>query len=131
MKQSAAVRAADIEFAFSAEIQQDVQPELNIEVTHSADLADTHLLRLTVESSDHQPFILRDLAVEWTTPITDMHGLYFGGNPRAELAQLPFWETRKQTCANTGIPYLSLIHRNGQNRLAFGTFDQITETSLT
>src|SRR5258706_3298752 len=60
-----------------------------------------------------------------------MHGLYFGGNPRAELAQLPFWETRKQTCANTGIPYLSLIHRNGQNRLAFGTFDQITETSLT
>jgi alpha-galactosidase len=131
VKQSAAVRVADIEFVFSAETQDQVQPRLHIEAIQSRDLADTYLLRLTVEIPDHQPFALCDLTVEWIVPISDMHGLYFGGNPRTEPAYLPFWKTNKQICANTGVPYIALIHRNGENRAAFGSFDQLTETSLT
>src|SRR5437870_1904482 len=131
MKQKTTVRAAGIEFVFSAETQNQIQPKLSIEVTPSTDLADTHLLRLSIEAPDRRPLILCDLTVEWTIPVSDMHGLYFGGNPRTELTYLPFWEINKQICANTGVPYVSLIHRNGETRAAFVSFDQITETTLT
>jgi alpha-galactosidase len=130
MKQKASVRVADIDFVFSAETKNHIQPQINVEVIEDTGLTDTYLMRLTVDVPNQQPFVLCDLSVEWITPISDMHGLYFGGNPRAELSYLPFWETKKQTCTNTGVPYLSLIHKNGENRIAFGSFDHLTETSL-
>jgi alpha-galactosidase len=131
MKQSKTVRAVGIDFLFRIETQNHAQPELNIEVVPVSEIADTFLLRLTVDVPNHQMFVLRDLSIEWAIPITDMHGLYFGGNPMAELSYLPFWQINKQTCANRGVPYISLLNRNGENRAAFGLFDQITETNLT
>jgi alpha-galactosidase len=130
MKQSITARAADIDFLFSVETQTPVHPALHVEVTTLEDMNESYLLHLTVEVPNHPAFILRDLSVEWTLPITDMHGLYFGGNPMAELSYLPFWQINKQICANTGVPYMALIHRSGENRAAFGVFDQITETSI-
>lgn len=130
MKQSKAVRVADIEFLCSIETQNQVSPTLDVEVKPVADFTDTYLLFLTVEAPN-QRFALRDLSIEWTIPIVDMHGLYFCGNPMAELSYLPFWKMRKQTCANRGIPFIALINRNGENRAAFGLFDQITETTIT
>jgi hypothetical protein len=60
-----------------------------------------------------------------------MHGMYWGGNPTSELSYLPFWNVQKHICSNNGVPYIALIHRSGENRAAFGSFDQLTETSLT
>jgi alpha-galactosidase len=131
MKQSKTIRVADIDFQFSIEAHNQVQLKLDVQVTPVADLVDTYLLYLTLEMPNQQAFSLRDLSIEWTIPIVDMHGLYFCGNPMAELSYLPFWQIQKQTCANRGIPYVSLINRNGENRAAFGLFDQITETTVT
>src|SRR5687768_15634080 len=130
MKHSETIRVADIDFVCSAETQNHIPINLNVEITQVHHLADTYLLYLTAEIPDHQASHSCDFSVEWSIPIADMHGLYFGGNPRAEMAYLPFWQLKKQICANTGVPYISLINRNGENRAAFGAFDQITETSI-
>jgi alpha-galactosidase len=130
MKQSETIRVADIDFVCSAETQNHIAPKLDVEITQVHHLTDTYLLYLTAEIPDHQSIPSCDFSVEWSIPIADMHGLYFGGNPRAEMAYLPFWQHTKQICANTGVPYISLINRNGENRAAFGAFDQITETSI-
>ncbi len=127
MKQTRSIRAADIDFLFSIETQASVQPRLNLEVS-PADMEDTYLVSLTIEAEGS--FVLTDFSVEWTVPIVDMNGLYWGGNPTAELAYLPYWHVNKHVCANTGVPYIALIHRSGENRAAFGSFDQLTETRL-
>jgi alpha-galactosidase len=131
MKQTRNICVADIEFMFSVETHSQDSPTLNVEITPVGDLTDTFLLRLCVEVPQQQRFTLRDVSVEWSVPIVDVHGLYFGGNPMAELAYLPFWEISKQICANRGVPYIALINRNGESRVAFGTLDQLTETSMT
>lgn len=128
MKQSITVRAADIDFLFSAEIQNQVQPRLNVEVVQADQ--NTYLIHFSIDAPNYLTFVLRDFSIEWTVPIVDMHGLYFCGNPMAELSYLPFWQIHKQTCANRGVPYISLINRGGENRAAFGVFDQISETSV-
>ncbi len=129
MKQTKAVHVADIEFQFSVETHNQVRPQLDVVVKPVAEIPDTYLLDFTIQSSNGR-FPLRDVSIEWSIPIIDMHGLYFCGNPMAELSYLPFWQIQKQTCANRGIPYMSLINRNGENRAAFGVFDQITETAI-
>jgi alpha-galactosidase len=131
MKQSAQISAAGIDFQFSLETHRQAQCRIETQVTPIAEMPDTYLLRLSVEAHDQQPFVLRDLCIEWTVPIVDMHGLYFCGNPMSELSYLPFWQVHKQTCANRGIPFVALIHRSGENRMAVGLVDQITETSIT
>jgi alpha-galactosidase len=130
IKQTRTIRVATIEFLFSVETKGDVEPTLRLEAVPVADLADTHLVRLAVEAPDQQSFAITDLSVEWTVPVVDMHGLYFGGNPTTELAHLPFWKRTKQIASNNGFPYISLIHRSGNSRAAFGFFDQLTETML-
>src|SRR5258707_12862407 len=127
MRHTRTIRAADIDFVFSIETQQDIQPNLDLQVT-SSDMEDTYLICLTIEAAG--TFTLIDFSVEWTVSIVDMHGLYWGGNPSAELSYLPYWHTEKHVCANTGVPYMALINRNGENRAAFGLFDQQTETRL-
>jgi len=37
---------------------------------------------------------------------------------------------REQACASTGFPFVSLFHRGGESRFAFGLLDQLTETAL-
>lgn len=131
MKQEVAVQVANINFQFSADTQNHGEPNLIVETEQVEGLKATYLLRLSINMADKKPFILRDVSIEWSLPITDMHGLYFGGNPRTELGYLPFWQINKQTCVNRGVPYIALVNRNGENRAAFGIFDQLTETNMT
>src|SRR6185295_10227296 len=101
MRHTNTIRAADTDFVFSIETQNGVQPNLDLQVT-PADMEDTYLICMTVEAEG--TFKLTDLSVEWTVPIVDMNGLYWGGNPTAELTYLPYWHAEKHVCANTGIP---------------------------
>ena len=93
-------------------------------------LADTELLRLRVTAAEGAPFFIERLALHWTVPAVDMHGMYFGGDPRAELGYLPFHTQDKVVAAHTGVPYLALVHRDGHNRAAYGLLGQLTETVL-
>src|SRR5678816_3745516 len=103
MKHVKTIRVADIDFVCSAETFDHIHPSVSVEFTQASNWTDTYLLYVTVEIPDQQSIC--DLSIEWTIPIADMHGLYFGGNPMRELTYLPFWQFNKQICANTGVPY--------------------------
>ncbi len=124
------IHVADLEFAFTCEFEERASVDIDLEVESLADSPDSYLVHAAVRELSSQPFVLRGFSITWTVPLVDMHGLYFGGNPHEELAYLPFWKTSKQVCSNTGLPYIALIHRNGENRAAFGLLDQLTETGL-
>jgi alpha-galactosidase len=122
------VHAGDL--AFDIAIETNTPVSVDVEIESLANLLDTCLIHVHLRTGSGVEFNIESFTVEWMLPAADMHGLYFGGNPMAELSYLPFWERQKYTCANSGVPYLSLIHRNGENRAAFGLLDQITETRL-
>jgi alpha-galactosidase len=124
------IHALNIEFTCEVSAAPDVPLLIESATQPVADSTDTVLLRFRVRRADEQPFVLDGLRMRWTVPVVDMHGLYFGGNPKWELTYLPFWKTEKTVAAQTGVPYLSLIHRSGANRLAVGSFDQWTETTI-
>lgn len=125
-----AVRAENIEFRFSVGLAEDLPLQLDCFVEALPAPAASALVRCIIREPQGRPFTLDFVTVEWDVPIVEMHGLYFGGNPKWELTYLPFWNTEKTVAAHTGLPYLSLIHRDGSNRLAVGSFDQMTETTL-
>jgi alpha-galactosidase len=122
------VRAADIDFTCMVETVDNV--EIDVQATAAQVNDDTYLIHFVACTPTQAAFQIRNLQIDWTIPISDMHGLYFGGYPRQELSYLPFWKTTKNICANTGVPYIALINRNAENRAAFGLFDQITETAM-
>ena len=128
MRHTSTIRAAAFDFVFSVETEDNVQPKISLEVSPAAGIPDTYLICWAIEAES--TFTLTNFSVEWTVPIIDMHGLYWGGNPMRELGYLPYWWVDKHVCANTGVPYIALIHRGGENRAAFGSFDQLTETRL-
>ncbi len=125
------VRAADIDFVLTVELVQDTPLLIETSVELLSASPEATLVRFVIREPQCRPFTLQRVTIEWAVPIVDMHGLYFGGNPKWELTYLPFWKTEKTVAAHTGVPYLSLIHRDGSNRLAVGAFDQLTETTLT
>lgn len=127
-RQAITIEAAGTVLTISAET--DTHVELRTETEPLGSDVDGCVVRLTLETEPDRQFELRDLSLECIVPIVDMHGLYFGGNPREELAYLPFWHREKTVCANKGLPFLALIHRGGENRFAFGLADQLTETRL-
>src|SRR5258708_15339253 len=125
------VHVADLDFKFSCEFDDPAAVDIDLQIDTLPDLPDTYLIRALVKEKSGGQFVLHDLSISWTVPVVDMHGLYFGGNPGPhDLAWLPFWERSKRTAANTGVPYMALIHRGGANRAAFGLLDQLTETEL-
>lgn len=128
MKWQHTVNAEDV--AFHITLETNVPVNVNVQVMPAAALPHTSLIHVKLESASSEQFDVDDFRIDWKLPIVDMHGLYFGGNPMSELAYLPFWQRQKYTCANSGVPFLALIHRSGENRAAFGLVDQITETSL-
>lgn len=89
-----------------------------------------YLIRLRLDAENDQPFVIENIVFSWAIPAVDMHGMYFGGDPRDELGYLPFWSIQKDVAAHSGFPFLALVHRNGENRAAFGLLDQLTETGL-
>ena len=128
MIKNTSAHAANIDFKFTVETDDSVEAELFIEVEIISEV--DCLIHFHVELPSERTFQIHDLRIEWSVPISDMHGLYFGGYPRQELSHLPFWKTNKNICANTGVPFMALINRDSSNRAAFGLFDQITETSM-
>ena len=128
MKWRQNVQAADLMFEIVVELSDAVEIDLQIETVPG--LEETHLIHVIMQAYTGQTFYIEEFSVTWEIPATDMHGLYFGGNPRAELSHLPFWWKQKQVCANTGVPFMALVHRAGDNRAAFGLLDQLTETNL-
>ncbi|MGH2560326.1 MAG: glycoside hydrolase family 36 protein [Thermomicrobiales bacterium] len=127
-RQSITIEAAGTAMTVTAATDTEVTLRAETESVESG--VDGCVIHLTIETEPGRRFELHELSLEWTVPIVDMHGLYFGGNPRTELFSLPFWQFEKTICANTGLPFLALIHRTGENRFAFGLADQLTETRL-
>src|SRR5258708_30835163 len=130
MQQQRTIKVADFEFTFACEADTPGPVQIDLQADSVGDSTDTYLIRSMVKAESGADFVLKQFSVSWTVPVVDMHGLYFGGNPREELSHLPFWDNRKVTCANTGLPYMALIHRNSENRVAFGLLDQLTEATL-
>jgi alpha-galactosidase len=124
------VDVAGLSFDIVLETSDDISLNIAVGTEKIEGIDDTFLIRVTVEAYDSRHFHIDDFSISWRVPIVDMHGLYLGGDPRAELGYLPFWRTEKVVAAHKGLPYLALIHRDGRNRAAFGLFDQITEATL-
>src|SRR5258708_137643 len=130
MRWEQAIQVADFEFKFACDVNDGAQVEINLKAELVEDLPETYLIHAVVRELSGVDFDLFCLSISWSVPIIDMHGLYFGGNPGEELSRLPFWWFKRQICSNTGVPYIGLINRNGENRAAFGLVDQLTETML-
>ncbi len=122
------IQVGGLEFTVSADSSDDLEIDLSVEPM--ASLPDTHLLRCRLRSTGGGPLTLDDLSFLWSVPVIDMHGLYSGPPAPEELTRLPYWQFRKRSAASSGFPFISLFHRGGDNRFAFGLVDQVTETAL-
>ncbi len=121
---------AGIDFTFTIELAKDIPLEINTSVESIEGDQDTVLLHLVIKQPHHIVFTLRSLSIRWQVPVVDMHGFYAGPPSPEELASVPYWRVHKQVSANMGVPFVSLFHRNSENRAAFGLLDQLTETTL-
>jgi alpha-galactosidase len=130
MIQHKQIEVCGLEFTFSIESANGAYLDLALSAEAAADLPDTSLVRFSAQARSGEPFIVRDLSITWSVPAIDMHGWYSGPPAPDELVKLPYWWIRKQVGANSGFPFLSLFHRGGANRFAFGLLDQLTETAL-
>src|SRR5215208_5423267 len=130
MIQHTQIEVCGIEFKFSIETSNGSQLTLQLGAEPAADLSDSYLVQFSAQARSGESFIVRDLSITWSVPAIDMHGWYSGPPAPDELAKLPYWWIRKQVGANKGFPFLSLFHRSGANRFAFGLLDQLTETAL-
>lgn len=124
------IHLAGQNFDLSIEYEAETDVVWSLEYEALPELSDTYLIRFCAQVPDQQRLVIQELELRWAVPITDMHGLYFGGDPRAELGYLPFWKIEKDVAAQSGLPYMALVHRDGHNRAAYGALDQITETRL-
>ncbi len=124
------IRVAGIDFSFSLESSYPALLDIRLAAERDANLPDTYLVRFSAQALTGEAFKVRDLSIKWSVPAVDMHGLYAGPPSPEELARLPYWRFRKQVGAHTGFPFMSLFHRAGENRFAFGLLDQLTETAL-
>lgn len=122
------IQVGGLEFTVSADSPQDLAIDLSVEPM--AWLPDTHLLRCRLEVTGGGPLTLDELSFRWSVPAIDMHGLYSGPPSPEELTRLPYWQFQKRSAASTGFPFVSLFHRGGENRFAFGLVDQVTATAL-
>src|SRR3982751_2945323 len=130
MTQSKKIEVCGLEVAFSVEASERSQLAIELAAEAAGPPADTYLVSFSVRSTSGEKFTLSDLSIRWSVPAIDMHGLYAGPPSPEELTKLPFWHFQKRSAANTGFPFISLFHRGGGNRYAFGLIDQVTETAL-
>jgi len=130
MRWEKTVQTAHDTFSIVLEVASDSPVTVDAVTEKVGQLADTELVRLRVTAAGDAPFFIERLALHWTLPAVDMHGMYFGGDPRDELGYLPFHTQDKVVAAHTGLPYIALVHRDGANRAAYGLLGQLTETVL-
>ncbi|MFO7634096.1 MAG: alpha-galactosidase [Caldilinea sp.] len=124
------VNAAGIAFEFEFELEERGELELQCTVEPFGGEEDTFLVRCEASLPGSELFTICGLALRWDVPATDMHGMYAGVPSLTDLVGLPFWEVRKRSAANHGIPFAMLFHRGGDSRYAFGLIDQLAETDL-
>ena len=123
--------AAGLEFTFALTAgEDDLTLGCTVEPIAADADADAYLIRFRAQRNDGQLFTAASLTIRWDVPLVDVHGVYAASPSPVELASLPFWEVKKRTAANMGVPFACLFHRNGENRCAFGLLDQLTETDL-
>lgn len=130
MKQSLSATVLGMSLTFSIDSPQAQELDISLRTEHVPAMAETWLVRFSARSPSAGIFSIRDLSIAWSVPAVDMHGFYSGVPSIDELTRLPYWSFRKYSCANSGLPFFALIHRGGENRLAFGLLDQLTETAL-
>lgn len=124
--------ARAFETELELEIVGDGSDDLDVvaSVTRQAALESSALLEIVVRRSGGGRIGRATLALRCVVPAIDMHGFYWAPPSPDELARLPFWTFTKRSGAQSGVPYLSLFHRDGTNRFALGFLDQVTETTL-
>lgn len=125
------VSLADQDFVIDIQLRSEVPVTLTIQTETVADLPETWLLRVKLSAPDGERFEIERMRLHWQVPAVDAHGLYFGGDPRSELGYLPFFGLTREVAAHTGLPFIALIHRSAENRVAYGLLDQLTETRMT
>ena len=125
----AAVAGLDFEFSIAL-ASEGTEPEAMLDVSAVDGVPDTYLLRIRAARRDGLAFKLDHFAIRWEVPAVDMHGYYSPPPSPDEMVKLPYWRLQKKVGANTGLPFVMLFHRGGENRAAFGLVDQLTETAL-
>jgi alpha-galactosidase len=130
MIQHQQISVCGLEFTFAIESSNGSQLDLHVSAEQLPTLPDTYLVRFAAQAHAGESLAIRDLSITWSVPAVDMHGLYAGPPAPEELTKLPYWWIHKRVSANTGFPFISLFHRRGNNRFAFGLLDQLTETAL-
>jgi alpha-galactosidase len=120
--------AAGMEFTFALTAEEgDLALTCTVEPVAAPN---AYLIRFRAQRSNGQPFTAHILTIHWDAPLVDVHGVFAASPSPLDLVSLPFWEVKRRTAANVGVPFVSLFHRNGENRYAFGLLDQLTETDL-
>jgi alpha-galactosidase len=124
------VGVADVELTF--ELEGERVEGLAVTATGGALAGDESgaLIDVTVQRVGGGQIGTATLVLRCMVPAIDMHGFYWAPPSADELTRLPFWTFTKRSGAQSGLPYLSLFHRDGANRFALGFLDQVTETSL-
>ena len=113
MKWEQTIEISDYKIDVLLEIKGNPAVDVFLEIESMGTANDTFLIRLTLQSTEQSKFYIENIRFAWLVPVIDVHGLYFGGDPRSELGYLPFWTKTKDVAAQTGLPYMALIHRNG------------------
>jgi alpha-galactosidase len=130
MIQHKQINVCGLEFTFAIESSNGSQLDLQLGAEPVTTLPDTYLVRFAAQAHAGESLAIRDLSITWSVAAVDMHGWYTGPPAPEELTKLPYWWVHKQVGASTGFPFVSLFHRGGANRFAFGLLDQLTETAL-
>src|SRR5262245_7642557 len=101
MIQQKQVTVCGLEFTFSIESSNGAPLDLQLTVEPAPELPDTYLVQLAAHTRGGESFTVRDLSITWSVPAVDMHSMYAGPPAPDEIAKLPYWWIRKQSCANT------------------------------
>jgi alpha-galactosidase len=124
------VTACGVEFTFAVELAEPDELDLQCTVEPVMGVPESVLVRFRARSIRGKPFSASALEIRWTVAAVDMHGVYMASPSLMDLVSLPFWEVKRQSAANLGMPFAALFHRNSENRFSFGLIDQLTETDL-
>jgi alpha-galactosidase len=128
MKSTVRVFETDVELEIVGHGSDDL--DIVASVTPHAALESSALIEISVQRPGGGRIGSATLSLRCVVPAIDMHGFYWAPPSPEELSRLPFWTFTKRSGAQSGVPYLSLFHRDGTNRFALGFLDQVTETTL-
>ena len=121
-----------LDLDFRLEVSLPGKAPIDIEVNPSASL-ETADLQIQIRQDGApaaQTPVKGSLKLTWSLPITGMHGLLTFPSTQAEMGMLPLGRQHKLTWAGSSLPFMALVHRNGNSHFAFGLLDQLSETEI-